>query len=155
MIKGTAETAESLRMAAEQARAKASDAYAAAREKAVNAYDSARESAHAAGHRTATSIEDNPLVALMGAAAVGLLAGALLPTTRHEADTLGPLGGKITDNARSALSAARDAGRETLDSLGINEAAARTQVSKLFDAVVKTVSSAAATLPGRKEEEPH
>lgn len=150
MIKGTAETAENLRIAAEQARAKASGAYAAAREKAASAYDSARESAHAAGHRTAISIEDNPLVALAAAAAVGLLTGALLPATRREAHALGPLGGKISDSARSALSA----GRETLDSLGITEAAARTQAANLFDAVVKTVSSAVAALPARKEDEP-
>jgi ElaB/YqjD/DUF883 family membrane-anchored ribosome-binding protein len=149
MMKGTAETAESRRIAAEQARAKASDAYAAAREKAASAYDSAREGARAAGHRTASSIEDNPLAALIGAAAVGLLAGALLPATRREADALGPLGGKITDSAKSAVSA----GREALDSLGINEAAARTQISKLFAAVAKSVSSAAAP-PGRKEDEP-
>ncbi|HWW65957.1 MAG TPA: hypothetical protein VNZ43_14470 [Sphingomonadaceae bacterium] len=142
MTTATTDSAAKIRAAADQAREKAEQAYASAREKAGQAYGNAREGAKMAGQRTAASIEDNPLVALLGAAAVGILAGALLPASERESGALGPLGGKLREAGKTAFSAAKDAGRETLDQLGINEAAAREQLSKLVDAVVQTASSA-------------
>jgi len=149
----TEEMTEHLRSAADQARAKAGEAYAAARDKAASAYDTARERTRAAGHQAATSVEEHPFAAVMSAAAVGLLAGALLPTTRTEAKAFNPIGDKISDAARSALSAARGAGRDTLDSLGFNEAAARDQIGKLLDGVVKALLAAPSA--AASTEDPH
>ena len=123
-----------------------------ARGKASQHYASARAGARDAGKRAADTIEENPLVAVLGAAAVGALAGVLLPATRREASVLGPLGGRIGDAAKTAMGAARDAGRETLGEFGISEDAVRSQFDRLIDLAAKAVSSAgdAATKAGRE-----
>jgi hypothetical protein len=55
---------------------------------------------------------------------------------------LGPIGSRLNDAARLAASAAREAGQETLDELGLNRDAAREQASRLMDAAMKAASSA-------------
>jgi hypothetical protein len=121
--------------AAQSVRAKAGEVYAAARE-------TARDGARAAKDRAETTVEDNPLAALIGAAAIGLLAGALLPATRHETGALGPLSRTIGGGAKSVLAVARDTGHDALITLGVNEAAARLRVDELLDAAATALSAA-------------
>ena len=101
-----------------------------ARERAVDAYDSARE-------RTLERVEGSPLLALGGGLAFGALLAALLPKTRTEERLLGPVGGRITDTARSAAGAAKEAGREKLAELNITRDAGRGAVQSLVDGITE------------------
>jgi len=120
---------------------KTSDAYGTAKQKFGEAGEAAREGYGVAKRRTAQGIDDAPLAALLGGAALGVLAGVLLPRTRKEEEVLGPIGHRITDAAREAALAARDAGKQTLDDLGINADSARDTVNRL----VENAGSAAAS----------
>ena len=124
------------------ARDKTGDAYEAAREKAGEAYETAREKASQAKRATSEGIEDNPLAALIGGIAVGVLVGALLPRTKREEEALGPIAGRLTEAARTAAAAARDAGKQSLDEMGVNAEAARGKVDQIVDTAVKAASSA-------------
>jgi ElaB/YqjD/DUF883 family membrane-anchored ribosome-binding protein len=96
-------------------RRSAADAYQAARERTASAYAAARDSARTAGQRTAERIDTNPMAAVVGGLALGAIAGALLPRTQREEELLGPVGRRITDTAKEATRAARDASRQQLD----------------------------------------
>ncbi|MDB5690851.1 MAG: hypothetical protein JWL91_2727 [Sphingomonas bacterium] len=126
----------------ETAKDKSSAAYVAAADKTGEAVEAARLKAAQARRATSEGIEENPLAALIGGIAVGVLVGALLPRTKREEDALRPIASKLTDVARTAATAARDAGKQSLDEMGINREAARGQVDKLVDTAVKAASSA-------------
>jgi ElaB/YqjD/DUF883 family membrane-anchored ribosome-binding protein len=117
-------------------------AYSSARETTAEAYEAARDTAARAKTATAEGIEDNPLAALVGGIALGVLVGALLPRTRREEETLGPIAAKLTETAKAAATAAAEAGRQTLDEMGVNSENARGQVEKLVDTAVKAATSA-------------
>lgn len=97
-----------------------------ARERAIDAYDSARD-------RTRDSIDGAPLLALGGGMALGALIAALLPKTETEEKLMGPLGGRISDGARAAANAAKEAGREKLADLNITRDAGKGAVKSLLD----------------------
>jgi ElaB/YqjD/DUF883 family membrane-anchored ribosome-binding protein len=124
------------------AKDKSSDAYEAARERASEAYEAARAKASQATRATSDGIEDNPLAALIGGIAVGVLVGALLPRTKREEEALGPIASRLTDAARTAAAAARDAGKQSLEEMGVNREAARDKVEQFVDNAVKAASSA-------------
>ena len=126
----------------EGARTYAADSAEAAREKASAAYAAARETATSVRTRTAEGIEESPIAAVIGGVAIGVLLGALLPRSQREVETLAPLGDKLAALAKNALAAAKDAGQDTLDELGINKDAARDQVNRLIDGASKAASSA-------------
>lgn len=109
---------------------------------AEKALETTRDTAREAARRTAQGIEANPLAVLVGGVAIGVLAGALIPRTEQEGKLLGPVGKRINDTAAGAAQAAKDAGKAELDALGLNRDAARDQVGKLLDGVVKALSSA-------------
>ncbi len=111
---------------------------------AEKALSTTRDTAREAARRTAEGIEANPLAVLVGGVALGVLAGAVLPRTDQESKLLGPVGKRLTDTASGAAQAARDAGKAELDSLGLNKEAARDQVGKLLDGVIKAISTAGA-----------
>jgi len=116
----------------------------APRKSLEKALDTTRQTARDAARRTAEGIEANPISVLVGGVALGVLAGALLPRTEQESKLLGPVGRRLTDTASGAAQAARDAGKAELDSLGLNKDAARVQVGKVIDGVIKALSSAGA-----------
>ncbi len=113
-----------------------------ARHKVAAAYSTTRDKAARAGTRAADGIEKSPLSMLVGGLAIGAAIGALLPRTRKEADTLGGVGRRIRDAAGEAAKAAKRAGTETLDSLGVNSEAAREQARKLLDNAVSAATNA-------------
>ncbi len=80
------------------------------------------------------------MVALAGGLVLGIVAAMVLPKTRREEEILGGVGQRITDTAREAARAAREAGREKLEELGVNRKSAGQRVSEL----VGTSASAAA-----------
>ena len=113
-------------MARQQQKKTQSTSSASSRERAIDAYDTARE-------RTRDQIDGAPLLALGGGLALGALIAALLPKTQTEDKLMGPLGGRISDGARAAASAAKEAGREKLSELNITRDAGKGAVKSLLD----------------------
>lgn len=133
---------------ASAAAAAAQDAMATAKDRAGELLGSARETATQARRKTADGIDASPVAALLGGLALGALAAAVLPRTRKEDEVLGNLGGKINDTARNAATAAKEAGRDKLDELGITKETAIDKAKELAQSaagVVRETASAAAT----------
>ena len=126
----------------DQARDAVADAYETSREKAAEAYAAAREKAKAAGKTASESLETNPIAAVLGGIAVGVLIGALLPRTEREAQALGTVGEKLQGAAREAVDAAKDAGRDKLAELGLSREQARDTVKTLLDNVIAAAGTA-------------
>lgn len=114
------------------ARSRVANAYETARDRTSAAYGTARDSAASAGRRAADSIDANPMAAIVGGLAIGAIAAAFIPRTRKEEELLGPLGGRIADTARGAVGAAKEAGRDKLDEIGLNTDNARQRMSDLI-----------------------
>ena len=127
----------------ETAREKTSSAYQAAREAAGDAYETARETARTAGRRTVEGVESNPMAAVVGGLALGVIAGALLPKTRQEEKVLGTAGKKVADTARQAVQAAKDAGREQIDELGLSKDGIQRRLGEFSDKAAGAVRSSA------------
>jgi hypothetical protein len=94
---------------------KAADAYQAALDRTSAAYSAARERAGSVGQRTAESIDAAPMAAVVGGLALGAIAAVLIPRTAREEQLLGTAGRRLTDTARDAVRAAREASREQID----------------------------------------
>ena len=123
----------------ETAREKTSSAYQAAREAAGDAYETART----AGRRTVEGVESNPMAAVVGGLALGVIAGALLPKTRQEEKVLGTAGKKVADTARQAVQAAKDAGRQQIDELGLSKDGIQRRLGEFSDKAAGAVRSSA------------
>ncbi|WP_265570704.1 hypothetical protein [Sphingomicrobium nitratireducens] len=115
----TEQAKASVTQAYADAKDNAKAAYGNAREKAVEAYDSARQGARDARRKTGEGIQDNPLLALGGGLALGLIIGALLPRSDRERKALSNVGGDINRRAHSAYDAAKGAGKATLADRGL------------------------------------
>lgn len=120
----------------------AAHAYKTARDKAAATVDASREKARAAGRRTSSTIDGNPIGLLVGGLAIGALAGAVIPRSRREKELLAPVGRRVGETAAAALAAAKDAGKSELDGLGLSRSAAKGQVKSLFDGLVRAAGSA-------------
>lgn len=130
----------------EQAKVKVHDAYASGRDKASETYASAREKA-------AEGFESNPLAVLLGGIAIGAVIGALLPRTQREAKALGTVGDKVRAVAGEAIEAAKGAGRDKLDELGLSKEHARETMKSLLDgAIAAAGSSATAAIDSAKKK---
>jgi hypothetical protein len=119
---------------------KAAEAYQAARERTAAAYAAARERAgsayETAGRKTSEGIDSNPVAAVVGGLAVGAIVAALLPKTRREEELFGPVGRRLGDTAREAARAAREAGREQIEELGLNKDGLHRRLDKFTDRAV-------------------
>lgn len=144
-------TREKLRDGIDHARDKASHAYEAALSKANEAVDLSRDKARDAARQTAETIETNPMGVLVGGLALGALIAAVIPRGRREKELLAPVGRRVAASATAAIAAAKAAGKEELDGLGLTRSAAKDQARSLFDGVVKaaTTAGAAATQAGK------
>ncbi len=109
------------------------------RQRAVEAYDEARSGVSDARRRGVEAIDDAPLIALAGGLAVGVLLAALLPRTDREDKLLGPIGERITGGAKTAVDAAKEAGRDKMNELNLTRDAG----ASAFQTVLKGVSEAA------------
>ena len=148
---------ESPRPAGEELRKKVADAYGSGKEKTETVIKAVREgSAKITGSaktKTNGSLEKNPIAALVGGLAIGAIAAALLPKTKRESDVLGSASNKVRSSASAAAKAARDAGKEQLDALGLNSGAARDQLRSVIDKIGQAAATAskAATDAVRKK----
>ena len=127
----------------EAARERTSSAYQAAREAAGGAVGTARETVRTAGRRTADGVEANPMAAVVGGLALGAIAGALLPKTRGEDKVLGTAGRKVADTARQAVRAAKDAGRQQIDELGLSKDGIQRRLGEFTDKAAGAVRNSA------------
>jgi ElaB/YqjD/DUF883 family membrane-anchored ribosome-binding protein len=147
----------------DELREKVNAAYASGRDKAETALKTVRDSSAKAAAATKDSVktaakstteglEKNPLIALVGGIALGAIAAALLPKTERETKTFGKTSSRLRETASSAVKAARTAGKDQLDALGVNSGAARDQlrdvISKIGEAA--TTATKAATDAVRK-----
>ena len=137
--------------AAKQAGATAKRSASAAVDKskaaASRSVESSKALAKKAGDTTSQSIDKNPLVLLAGGLAIGAIAALLIPTTKKEQKAFGKVGKKLNKTAKRAVDAAKSAGKEKVDNLGLNQDSLRDQfrdlVSKASEAV-KAAGKAAA-----------
>ncbi len=138
----------------EDARTAAAQKLHDARDKAAEALATSRETTKQAVHRAASEIETNPLAILAGGLAVGALVGALIPRSAKEKELLAPVGKRLSDNARQAFAAAKEAGRSELDQAGLTPGAAKDRGKDLLDGVKKALVSAgsAAAQSAKKSE---
>jgi ElaB/YqjD/DUF883 family membrane-anchored ribosome-binding protein len=126
----------------DHARSSLTDVLSSSREKANETYESVREKARVAGQSAAEGFDRNPLGILIGGLAVGAVIGALLPRTEREAKVLGAVGDKVRGAANEAIEAAKGAGREKLDELGLNRDHARDTMKSLLDGAIAAAGSA-------------
>lgn len=140
---------ETVRESYRATRARAEDAYETAAARTGELYANARQQAAVAGRRTADTVQDNPLAALIGGLGVGMLIGALLPRTRRETELLGPYGSQITSRAREAAEAAKAVGQDKLDDLGFVKENARETAQKVIEEA-KSAASEAGSAAARK-----
>jgi ElaB/YqjD/DUF883 family membrane-anchored ribosome-binding protein len=134
------------------ARGTMESSYRSAKDAAGKAIETTRGAARDAVNRTAQTAQANPIAMLAGGVAIGMLAGAFLPNSEQEAKLLGPVGKRLTDTAKGAAAAAKDAGKAELDGLGLNRDAARAQVGKVIDGVLQALSSAGAAAASKAKE---
>ena len=132
-----------------------SDAIDHSREKAESALKRSKTSATSAVYKTAEGLDRSPLIAVIGGLAIGAIAAAILPHTDREDDVLGTVGGKMRKTASAAAKAAKNAGKEQLDVMGVSADAAKSQfrdlASKLGKAATTASSAAADSLKMQKK----
>lgn len=129
-------------------RAKAAKAVDDARARARQARDRASERARSARTSARSSLEQNPIAAIAGGLAIGVIAAAILPHTRREDEYLGSTGKRIRKTARQAAKAAQEAGKRELDGLGVNSDMAKTELKSLLGKVGVAARSAGTAAAG-------
>ncbi|MCE2730009.1 hypothetical protein [Sphingorhabdus sp.] len=117
------------------AKAKTTQSTAAARAKASEAYEKGKG-------KTSDGIDKNPLAIVLGGIAIGAIVGALLPRTERETKVLGKAGKKLNKKARKMAEAAKAAGKDQVESLGLNGDALRLQFRDLVSKAALAVKAA-------------
>lgn len=93
--------------------------------------------------RTVEELGDNPVALVAGGVAIGAVVGMLLPRAAKERELLDPVGRALADRASAVAQAAKEAGKQELDSLLPGKDAAKERVSALFGNVVSAAKDAA------------
>jgi hypothetical protein len=117
------------------AKAKTTQSTAAARATAAEAYEKGKG-------KTSDAIDKNPLAIVLGGMAIGAIVGALLPRTERETKILGKAGKKLNKKARKMADAAKAAGKDQVESLGLNGDALRLQFRDLVSKAALAVKAA-------------
>jgi ElaB/YqjD/DUF883 family membrane-anchored ribosome-binding protein len=144
---------DSIKSAADSAKAKTTQSSAAARKKATEALEKSKDAAAAgveqskdlarqAKAKTSEGIDKNPLAIVLGGVAIGAIIGALLPHTQRETKLLGKTGKKLNKKARKMAEAAKVAGMNQVDTLGLNGDAVRAQFRELVSKAAVAVKAA-------------
>ncbi|MCM8730002.1 hypothetical protein ACFO8O_03335 [Hephaestia sp. GCM10023244] len=115
--------------------------YEQARDAAGEALTKTRDKAREVARKAGDDIGDFPMAVLAGGAAIGALLGSLIPATLREREMLGKTGKRLNAAAIAAAKAARDTGKQELDSLGLNKDTAGREANRLIEGVVKAVSN--------------
>jgi ElaB/YqjD/DUF883 family membrane-anchored ribosome-binding protein len=102
----------------ENVKAKVGDTATRAKEAVTGATDRAGEATPSRGQvkqqarRAAGMAKENPLGLAIGAAAIGFLAGLVVPSTRVEDERLGPVADQVKDKVKETGQEALDRGRQ-------------------------------------------
>ena len=163
--KGMKSAAENAKESIAAVKQSASGTSAAAREQAAKAYESGREAASRGVNtskelaakailKSGDSIDRNPLAIVLGGMAIGAIIGALLPRTETEIKAMGKTGKKLNKKAKKMAEAAKAAGKEKVDTLGLNGDAIRVQFRDLVNKAAEAVRAAgeAASEAAKKKE---
>lgn len=111
--------------------------------KAAEGVAATKEMAKTAASKSEETITKNPLAVVAGGLALGVLVGILLPKSKAETKYAGNTGKKINDTAKKAYGAARDAGQQQLEALGLGKTSVQDQIKDLLGKVIEAVKSAA------------
>lgn len=132
----------------------AKDAVASAKTKATHGVKSSKQMATKAAEKSADTIDKNPIAIVLGGLALGAIVGALLPKTQQEQKLFGSTGRRLNIKAKEIADAAKSAGKDKIDSLGINSETARNQFRDLVGKATEAVKAAgqAATDAARKRD---
>lgn len=124
------------------------------RQRAIEAYGSARDRVGNAGRRAGDALEEAPLVALAAGLAAGAAIAALLPRTRTEERLVKPVANRARETAQSAYQAAKDAGRDRLDELGLTKERGSEAIRSIIDGARDAAKTSAQAALGtyRKSE---
>ena len=144
---------DSIKSAADSAKATTSRSSAAARQKASVAFEKGKDAAatgveqskviaRQAKAKTIESVDKSPLAIILGGIAIGAIVGALLPRTERETKILGKTGKKLNKKARKVAEAAKVAGMSQVDTLGLNGEAMRAQFRELVSKAALAVKAA-------------
>ncbi len=133
-------------------RDKAETALKSVRDSSAKAASATKDSVKTAARTTTAELEKNPLISLVGGIALGAIAAALLPKTERETKMLGKTSTRLRETASDAVTAARTAGKDQLDALGISTGAARDQLRDVITKIgeAATTATKAATDAVRK-----
>lgn len=127
-----------------------------ARQRAIEAYDNARDRVSEAGQKAGDTLGQAPLIALAGGLAAGALLAALLPKSKAEEKLLGPVGERLTGTAKAAADAAREAGTQRLEELGLTRDAGVDTIKSILkgagDAARTSAQAAIGTVRGKDSE---
>lgn len=136
------------------AREQAAKAFESGREAAARGVNSSKELAAKAMIKSGDSIDRNPLAIVLGGIAIGAIVGALLPRTESEVKVMGKAGRKLNKKAKKMAEAAKAAGKDKVDSLGLNSDAIRDQFKLLVNKAAEAVKAAgeAATEAAKKKD---
>jgi hypothetical protein len=112
----------------ENVKAKVSDTATRAKEAVTGATDRAGEATPSRGEvtqqakRAAGIARENPLGLAIGAAAVGFLAGLVVPSTRVEDEKLGPVADQVKDKVKETGQEALDRGKQVAQEVATSAA---------------------------------
>jgi ElaB/YqjD/DUF883 family membrane-anchored ribosome-binding protein len=109
---------------------------------AARSIESSKVLARKAGDTTSQTVDKNPLAILAGGLAIGAIVGMLLPKTEREQKVLGKAGKKINETAKRAVDAAKSAGKDKVDTLGLNQDSLRDQFRDLVSKASEAVKAA-------------
>ncbi|MEW4466765.1 hypothetical protein AB1K62_02895 [Parasphingorhabdus sp. JC815] len=113
--------------------------------KAAEGVAATRDIAKSAASKSEETITKNPLAVIAGGLALGALVGALLPKSNAESKYVGGAGKRINQTARKAYDAAKDAGQQQIETLGLSKNSIQEQIKDLLGKVIEAVKSAAET----------
>jgi ElaB/YqjD/DUF883 family membrane-anchored ribosome-binding protein len=117
----------------ENVKSKVSDTATRAKEAVTGATDHASDATPSrgevkqAGRRAAGLAKENPLGLAIGAAAIGFLAGLVVPSTRVEDEKLGPVADQVKDKVKETGQEALDRGKQIAQETASSAAATAKQ----------------------------
>lgn len=124
------------------------------RSRAIDAYDEARDGVAEAGRRATEGIDEAPLIAIAAGLAAGALLAALLPRSATETRLLRPTTNRLTDTAKAAAAAAKEAGTSRLAELGLTREKGAKTLRSIFDGAGDAArKSADAALSAARDKE--
>ncbi len=124
------------------AKKKAADALDKSRDVAARSVQSSKKLASKAAEKSTDTIDKNPLVIVAGGLALGAIIGALLPKSSREKELLSKTGEKLNQRARDIAEAAKEAGTDKVNNLGLNGDAIREQFRDLVSKASEAVKAA-------------